>query len=105
VKRFAFTMALGLSLCGVSAFAESYTGYVSDARCGAKHNDGSAESVACVKSCVKGGKAAVFVVGDKIYKIDDASKVADYLGQKVVVDGSVDGDTVTIKSVEAAKAS
>ena len=105
MKRFAFTMTLGLSLCGVSAFAESFTGYISDANCGAKHNDGSEKSIACVKGCVKKGAAAVLVVGDKVYKIDDGSKVADYLGQKVTVNGSVEGDTVTIQSVEPAKAS
>jgi hypothetical protein len=103
VKRFAFTIALGLSLWGVSAFAESYTGYISDAKCGAKHNDGSAGSIACVNKCVKGGLAPVFVVGDKIYKIADPSKVADHLGHKVTVNGSVEGDTVTIESLEMAK--
>jgi hypothetical protein len=103
VKRFAFTVALGLSLWGTTAFAESFTGYISDANCGAKHNDGSAKAIACVNKCVKGGAAAVFVVGDKVYKVSDPTKVADQLGHKVTINGSLAGETVTIESVEAAK--
>jgi hypothetical protein len=83
------------------AMAESMTGYISDAHCGAKHaEDGNA---ACVKACVKRGAAAVFVSDGKVYKVADSSKdkVADHLGQKVKVDGKVEGDTITIESVEA----
>lgn len=103
MKGFRFTIALGLSLWGMSAFAESFTGYISDANCGAKHNDGSAKAVACVNKCVKGGAAAVLVVGDKVYKISDSSKVADQLGHKVTINGTLADDTVTVESVEAAK--
>jgi hypothetical protein len=94
-----------LSLFAISAFAASWTGYVSDAGCGAKHADGSEKSMKCVSGCVKGkGAAAVLVVGDKVMKIDDASKakVMEHLGHKVVVDGKAEGDTITIDSVKMA---
>ena len=41
----------------------------------------------------------------KVYKISDGSreKVAALVGEKVTVNGKVDGDTVTIESAEAAK--
>ena len=66
--------------------------------------DGSEKSIKCVEACVKGGVAPVFVSGDKIYQLDDASKqkVMDHLGHKVTVNGSVEGDTLTIKSVKTA---
>jgi hypothetical protein len=94
-----------LSLFAISAFAASWTGYVSDAGCGAKHADGSEKSMKCVNGCVKGkGAAAVLVVGDKVMKIDDASKakVMEHLGHKVTVDGKMSGDTITIDSVKMA---
>ncbi|MBI3684059.1 MAG: hypothetical protein HY235_27110 [Acidobacteria bacterium] len=100
MKKFAF-----LSLFAMSAFAAEWTGYISDSGCGAKHNDGSERSMKCVSGCVKGkGAAPVFVVGDKVYKIDDASKskVMDHLGHKVTVNGKLSGETVSIDSVAMA---
>lgn len=94
-----------VSLFAMSAFAASWTGYISDAGCGAKHSDGSEKSTKCVQGCVKGkGAAPVFVVGEKVYKIDEASKakVMDHLGHKVTVDGKLDGETVSIEEVKMA---
>ena len=89
---------------GASAFAADYTGYISDASCGAKHMDGSKASIDCVSSCVKGGQAPVFVSMDKkIYKLSDASKVSSLLGQKVTLTGTMKGDTVTVEKAVAAK--
>ncbi len=88
-------------LFGASAMAATMTGVISDSMCGAKHAEKL--NAACVKKCVEGGAAAVFVSDGKVYKIADASKdkVSDHLGQKVKVHGSVEGDTVTIESVSA----
>ncbi|MDX1984930.1 MAG: hypothetical protein SFV51_31955 [Bryobacteraceae bacterium] len=95
-----------LSLFALSAFAASWTGYISDAGCGAKHADGSEKSMKCVTGCVKGkGAAPVFVVGDKVLKIDAASKdkVLEHLGHKVTINGKLADDTVTVETVEMAK--
>ena len=96
--------ALAASVFAVSAMAESWTGTISDAKCGMAHADASEKSQACVKSCVKGGKEAVFVVGDKVLKIDAASKdkIAAHLGHKVVIDGALKGDTVTVETIKMA---
>jgi len=93
------------ALFAMSAFAASWTGYISDSGCGKNHADGSEKSMKCVNACVnKKGAAAVLVVGDNVYKIDDASKskVMDHLGHKVTVDGKLEGDTVMIDSVKMA---
>ncbi len=104
MKRFAFTLALGMSLFAVSAWAEEWTGTISDAKCGKAHLDASEKSQKCVEACVKSGQAPVLVTGDEILKIDDASKakVMDHLGHKVIVEGSKNGDTVTIDSIKMA---
>lgn len=98
MKKFAM-----LSLFAMSAFAAEWSGTISDAGCGAKHADASEKSMKCVQGCVKGkGAAPVFVVGDKVLKIDEASKekVMAHLGHKVTIMGKLDGETVTIDSIK-----
>ena len=93
-----------LFLATVSVFAAEWTGYVSDMHCGAAHMDGSQKSIDCVKTCVKNGEAPIFVTMDKkILKFADASKVQNFLGQKVTVTGTLKGDTLTLDSAKAAK--
>jgi hypothetical protein len=89
----------------MGAFAETWTGTITDANCGAKHADASEKSMACSKRCVERGAAAVFVVGDKVIKIDEASKakIADHIGHKVEITGDLKDDTVTVASVKMAK--
>jgi hypothetical protein len=94
-----------LSLFAAAAFAETWTGYLSDAGCGAKHADGSEKSAACAKACVtQKGMAAVLVVGDKVVTIAEASKakVVEHLGHKVTVTGKIENEKIVIDSVEMA---
>jgi hypothetical protein len=103
MTKFLQALCLSLSLFAFAAAADQMTGYISDSKCGAAHTDGSEKSVACVKACVKGGLAPVFVTEDKkVLKIDDKSKVADFLGKKVEVTGSVEDDTLKIDTIKAA---
>jgi hypothetical protein len=97
--------AVGASVFAVSAMAESWTGTISDGKCGMAHADASEKSQACVKACVKRGGDAVFVVGDKVLKIDAASKakIEPHLGHKVVIDGSLADGTVTVASIKMAE--
>jgi hypothetical protein len=93
-----------VSLFSAVAMAETITGTVSDEKCGAKHTAASAKDKSCVETCVKGGAAAVIVSGDKIYKLaaDSQDKVKSHLGEKVTVNGKVEGDTITVDTVETA---
>ena len=100
MRKLITTATLLLSLLAVSAMADELTGWISDSKCGAK--GASAEHKGCAAKCVKGGAAPVFVLDSKVLKIDDASKVEGLIGQKVIVTGSVDGDTVKVESVKAA---
>jgi hypothetical protein len=87
------------SLFAFSAFAGSWKGTISDEKCAVAHADASEKSIACVKGCVKGGKAPVLVSDGKIYKIANADKVMDHLGHKVTINGDMKGDTITVDSV------
>jgi hypothetical protein len=96
---------LGLigAMFAMGAFAETFSGTITDANCGVKHVDASEKSMACSKACVKRGAAAVLVVGDKVYKLDEASKakIADLVGQKVTVTGDLKDDTIVVADAKA----
>jgi hypothetical protein len=99
MKKFGITLAL----FSATAFADTWSGTISDANCAAKHADASEKSMACAKSCVKRGAAPVFVTGDKVLKIGNPDAVMAHVGQKVEVTGSVSGDTVTVDKVADSK--
>src|SRR6185295_4125280 len=92
LQKLITTAILLLSLFAVSAAADEFTGWISDSKCGAKGTN--AEHKDCAAKCVKGGAVPVFVTDNKVLKIDDASKVEGNVGRKVIVTGSVDGDTI-----------
>lgn len=97
---------LGLLSCllAVSAFAGEWTGYISESKCGAKHVDGSAKSVGCVKGCIKGGAKPVFVSDGKVIQIANPDKVTeDLYGKKVSVKGDLSGEELTVASIAAAQ--
>lgn len=97
MKKYVLLLAM---VCSVTVFASdkgTWTGYISDAHCGAKGN--SADHAACAKKCVKGGEAPVLVVGDKVYSISNPKKVAKFIGDKVTVTGTMTDDAIEIEKV------
>jgi hypothetical protein len=92
---------MALSLFGVSAFAEQFNAYISDSKCGAKH--ASDMNAKCVNGCIKGGASPVAVVGDKVYKIENADMVKDHYGHKVVITGKAEGDSIKVDTVKMAE--
>ena len=78
----------------------SWTGQISDEKCGAKVN------ADCAKKCIEGGQKAVFVndADGKIYPIADAKSVAGHEGHHVKVTGTLDNGTLTVTKVEMAPA-
>jgi hypothetical protein len=100
VKKLIALTALSLVFTA-SAFAETFTGTVSDAMC-AKNpaKAGSPDHAECAKKCIGMGSPAVLVVGDKVYKISNPDKLTAFAGKKVTVDGTLAADTITVSSVK-----
>lgn len=98
MKRVILAVVLVLTVFSLTAMAAELSGFISDAKCGAKH--ASDKNGKCVEGCVKGGVAPVFVMNGKVYKIDDATKVQDHLGHDVTITGKLKGDTVHVQSVK-----
>src|SRR5256885_7528418 len=78
--------------------AQTFTGRVSDAMCGAHHMmEGGAED--CTRACVKKGSKYALVVGEKVYTLDTSDKATldklDQLANKnAKVTGTASGDTI-----------
>jgi hypothetical protein len=92
------------TIAASAADATKINGYISDSMCGAKHLGNNA---ACVKKCVDGGMAPVFVDEAKkaVWTIDNPDAVKPFLGAKVTVTATADSakKSVHIDSIEAAK--
>jgi hypothetical protein len=93
------------SLFAVSLLADDWTGFVSDAMCAGKHTGAGKGDAACAQKCIKGGSDPVFVSDGKVLKFDADSiaKAKEHAGESVKISGTLNGDTVTIASIEAAK--
>ena len=97
MKKYLLLLALFSSLAIYAAEKGTWTGYISDSHCGAKGNsEGHAD---CAKKCVKNGYAPVFVVGDKVYAINDPKKVSKYIGDKVTITGTITDDKLDIEKI------
>ncbi len=107
MKRITALSVVILSFAAVTARAADSThinGWISDSMCGAKH---AGSGSACVKKCIEGGEAPVFVDENKkaVWSIDNPDAVKGFYGEHVTIHGTADADkkSVHINSVEAAK--
>jgi len=103
------TLLLSIGLAAVPALAasKSFTGKVSDSMCGAKHHEGISPAE-CVRACVSHGGKYALVVGEKVYTLDTKDQAQlDELNklawENAKVTGTASGDTISVKSVSAAK--
>ena len=97
MKKYLLLLVLFFSVATYAGDKGVWTGYISDSHCGAKgNNDGHA---ACAKKCIKEGYAPVFVIGEKVYTINNPKKVSKYIGEKVTITGTITGDAVDIEKV------
>ncbi len=104
MKKLFLASILAASLCSFAASAEEMNGYISDAHCGKGHSSPSEKNTACVNKCLGGGSDPVLVSNGKVMKFDaDSKEKAKALaGENVKIDGTMDGDTIKINSIEKA---
>lgn len=105
------TAVLSVGLIAVPTLAaattQTFTGKVSDTMCGAKHHEGIAPAD-CVRACVEHGAKYALVVGSKVYTLDTSNKAAlaelnKLAWEEAKVTGTAKGETISVKSVTAAK--
>ncbi|MBM3803644.1 MAG: hypothetical protein FJW26_15185 [Acidimicrobiia bacterium] len=102
ITPFALVVLLACSSNLAAGEKGKWTGWLSDAKCAA--NGAKAAHKGCSIKCVEGGQPVVFVQDSdkKVFKLDRADKVKSLIGDKVVLEGALDGDTIKVSS--AAKA-
>lgn len=107
MKRSVALLALVCACAWVGASAADSTavnGWISDSMCGAKH---AGTGAACVKKCISGGMAPVFVDEAKkaVWTIDNPDAVKDFYGDHVTVKATQDEakKSVHIDSIAEAK--
>jgi len=81
--------------------AQTITGMLTDAHCGARHTRNSGLSAAdCTRLCIKEGSGWALVDGDNVYLLKGDSPYLDKLaGQRVHVSGIVDGNAIQLQSL------
>ena len=107
--KIARALVVFFAAAAVPAFAAQtkgeWTGYLTDSHCGKKmaSKDHSDE---CIEKCVKSGsKVHLVTEGDeKMYELDDASKVKGMAGKLITIKGTADTEKNTIKVDSAAPA-
>jgi hypothetical protein len=107
MKRIIALLVVAISFAAISARAADsakINGWISDSMCGAKH---AGSGAACVKKCVDGGMAPVFVDEEKkaVWTIDNPDSVKGFYGSHVTVSATADADkkSVHIDSIADAK--
>jgi hypothetical protein len=97
------TIAMILASAAMS-FAATFTGTVTDSMCGDDHksmNMGNDEK--CVTECVKMGSKYALFDGKKSYTLSDQKAAAKFAAKKVTVTGTLNGTTIEVTSIAAAK--
>ena len=94
-------------LTASAAFAgdDTWTGKISDSKCGATHMAGEhgkkMSDASCTKACVKGGAKYVFVREGKVLNIanQDFAHLGKHAGHTVRLTGELTGDTITVSKI------
>ena len=107
MKRVVALLVALFALTAIAARAADSTkisGWISDSMCGAKH---AGTGAACVKKCIEGGMAPVFVDEAKkaVWTIDNPDAVKGFYGDHVTVTATANADkkSVHIDSIAEAK--
>jgi hypothetical protein len=98
------TIAMILASAAMSFAASSFTGTVTDSMCGNDHksmNMGADEK--CVTECVKMGSKYALYDGKNTYTLSDQKAAAKFAAKKVTVTGTLNGSTIQVTSIAAAK--
>lgn len=88
---------------------QTWKGAISDSNCNGKHmtgeHDGKKMTEAdCTAACIRKGASYVFVTDDgKVYKIANqkSKTIASHAGQQVELTGTMEGDSITAKTIKS----
>src|SRR5437016_6473981 len=98
----ALLFALGSTVA--VAQQQSLTGTLTDSMCGTSHMAKDKTPAECTRMCVKDGMKYALAVDKKLYTLEGhEAELSKLAGQKVTVKGTAKDDTITVRSVVAAR--
>lgn len=81
---------------------QTFSGVISDSRCGARHTNSGNSASECARMCVRNGSTFVIVNGDTRYELTGTPGQFDKLaGQRVHLTGVLRGGTIQVSSAKA----
>ena len=87
-----------------AAAPKTFTGVITDTMCGKDHAMMNIKPDSkCVAECIKSGSKYALLEGSNVYELSDQKTPEKFAGQKVKVTGTLDGQTIQVKSISAAK--
>ena len=96
--------AIAFAALALAAAPKSYTGVITDEMCGKDHAMMNVKPDSkCVADCIKAGSKYALIVGEQVYGLSDQKMPEKFAAQKVTVTGTLDGKTIQVKSIAAAK--
>lgn len=103
VLAIAATLGLGAAPAQTGA-KKTLTGMVTDSFCGDTHMMKGMNDAECTRACVKRGAKYSLLVGKNAYTLEGHEMDVDKLaGAKATIQGTVNGTTMKVESVAAAK--
>jgi hypothetical protein len=101
-KLVTLTAMMMFTTAGAFAADKTWTGTISDSKCGAKHTMAKMTDRECTEACVKGGSKYVFASEGKVYAIanQDDKDLATHAGHTVMLTGEMKGDSITVWKIE-----
>ena len=85
---------------------QTWKGAISDSKCNgthpAEHEGKKMTDVDCTKMCMKKGAKYVFVSEGKVYQLANQTSrtIASHAGEQVELIGTIEGDTITAKTIK-----
>jgi hypothetical protein len=98
---FASSLLLPASPASEATTDQRFQGRVTDTHCGRSHPEGD-QAADCARECVRKGLAqyALFVPSEgKTYIMDKQEEAGLYSGQRVVVKGQLEDETIKVSSI------
>jgi hypothetical protein len=87
-----------------AAAPQSFTDVITDTMCGKKHMMPGKSDADCISECIRAGSKYGLLAGDKMYVLSgDTHQFQRSAGTKVIVEGTVNGNTVSVSSIRPAK--
>jgi hypothetical protein len=84
---------------------QTFSGIITDARCGSRHTDSEKSASECARMCVRNGSRYVIANGENHYQLaGNPEQFAPLAGQRVRLTGVLSGNTINASSASPQRA-